>query len=91
MDRRRPPPPHPPSFDPQVLDCAVVGAVIERARDTSILSELQLNSAEQKLFALLLGRHPMEQLLALDFMHLSLNGVRSILLNLPAVEACAFV
>jgi hypothetical protein len=31
------------------------------------LAELQLNSAEQKLFALLLGKHPMEQLLALDF------------------------
>src|SRR5713226_4136725 len=42
-------------------------ALIERAADTSILAELQLNSAEQKLFALLLGKHPMEQLLALDF------------------------
>src|SRR5438067_7646544 len=42
-------------------------AIIERARDTSILAELQLNSAEQKLLALLVGRHPMEQLLALDF------------------------
>lgn len=42
-------------------------AVIERAADTSILKELQLNSAEQKLFALILGKHPMEQLLALDF------------------------
>jgi hypothetical protein len=42
-------------------------AIIERGSDTSILAELQLNSAEQKLFALLLGRHPMEQLLALDF------------------------
>jgi len=42
-------------------------AIIERAADTSILKELQLNSAEQKLFALILGKHPMEQLLALDF------------------------
>jgi hypothetical protein len=42
-------------------------SVIERSADTSILAELQLNSAEQKLLALLLGRHPMEQLLALDF------------------------
>ena len=42
-------------------------AVVERSRDLSILGELQLNSAEQKLLALLVGRHPMEQLLALDF------------------------
>jgi hypothetical protein len=42
-------------------------AIIARATDTSILRELQLNSAEQKLFALILGKHPMEQLLALDF------------------------
>src|SRR5207248_7919249 len=42
-------------------------SIIERAADTSILAELQLNSAEQKLLALLLGRHPMEQLLGLDF------------------------
>lgn len=42
-------------------------AVIERAKDNGILAELQLNSAEQKLLALLVGRHPMEQLLALDF------------------------
>jgi hypothetical protein len=42
-------------------------AVIERAADTGILRELQLNSAEQKLLALLVGRHPMEQLLGLDF------------------------
>ena len=42
-------------------------AVIERSPETGILAQLQLNSAEQKLLALLLGRHPMEQLLALDF------------------------
>jgi len=42
-------------------------AVIERSPDTGILAELQLNSSEQKLLALLVGRHPMEQLLALDF------------------------
>jgi CheY-like chemotaxis protein len=42
-------------------------SIIERAPETGILAELQLNSAEQKLLALLVGRHPMEQLLALDF------------------------
>jgi len=42
-------------------------AVIERSPETGLLGELQLNSAEQKLLALLVGRHPMEQLLALDF------------------------
>lgn len=42
-------------------------AIIERAQETSILAELQLNSAEQKLLALLVGRHPMQQLLSLDF------------------------
>lgn len=42
-------------------------AVIERGADAGILAELQLNSAEQKLLSLLVGRHPMEQLLALDF------------------------
>jgi hypothetical protein len=42
-------------------------AVIERSPETGILAQLQLNSAEQKLLALLVGRHPMEQLLALDF------------------------
>ena len=42
-------------------------AVVERSADTSILAELQLNSAEQKLLGLLVGRHPMNQLLALDF------------------------
>ena len=42
-------------------------AVIERNSDEGILRELQLSSAEQKLLALLVGRHPMEQLLALDF------------------------
>jgi hypothetical protein len=42
-------------------------AVIERSPETGPLAELQLNSAEQKLLALLVGRHPMEQLLALDF------------------------
>ena len=42
-------------------------AIVERSQDLSILGELQLNSAEQKLLALLVGRHPMEQLLALDF------------------------
>jgi len=42
-------------------------AVIERSPETGILAELQLTSAEQKLLALLVGRHPMEQLLALDF------------------------
>jgi hypothetical protein len=42
-------------------------AIIERSPESGILAELQLNSAEQKLFALLVGRHPMDQLLALDF------------------------
>jgi hypothetical protein len=42
-------------------------AVIERTDDRGLLRELQLNSAEQKLLALLVGRHPMEQLLQLDF------------------------
>jgi CheY-like chemotaxis protein len=42
-------------------------AIIERAPESGILAELQLNSAEQKLLALLVGRHPMQQLLALDF------------------------
>ena len=42
-------------------------SIIERAAENGILAELQLNSAEQKLLALLVGRHPMEQLLALDF------------------------
>ncbi len=42
-------------------------AIVERNQDDAILRELQLNSAEQKLLALLVGRHPMEQLLALDF------------------------
>jgi hypothetical protein len=42
-------------------------AIIERAAESGILAELQLNSAEQKLLALLVGRHPMQQLLALDF------------------------
>lgn len=42
-------------------------AIIERAPDTGILAELQLNSAEQKLLELLVGRHPMQQLLGLDF------------------------
>jgi hypothetical protein len=41
--------------------------VIERTDDRGLLRELQLNSAEQKLLALLVGRHPMEQLLQLDF------------------------
>ena len=42
-------------------------AIVERNQDEGILRELQLSSAEQKLLALLVGRHPMEQLLALDF------------------------
>ena len=42
-------------------------SIIERAAESGILAELQLNSAEQKLLALLVGRHPMEQLLGLDF------------------------
>ena len=42
-------------------------SIIERAPASAILAELQLNSAEQKLLALLVGRHPMEQLLGLDF------------------------
>ncbi len=42
-------------------------AIVERSMDTSILGNLPLNGAEQKLLALLVGRHPMEQLLALDF------------------------
>jgi len=42
-------------------------AIIERAPENGILSELQLNSSEQKLLALLVGRHPMQQLLGLDF------------------------
>lgn len=42
-------------------------AVVERSPDEEILKELQLNSAERKLLELLVGRHPMEQLLALDF------------------------
>src|SRR5205807_881367 len=42
-------------------------ATVERAKDVSILSELQLTSAEQKLLGLLVGRHPVEQLLGLDF------------------------
>ena len=46
-------------------------SIIERAPDMhpgqGLLAGLQLNAAEQKLLALLVGRHPMEQLLALDF------------------------
>ncbi|HUJ28878.1 MAG TPA: DUF4388 domain-containing protein, partial [Myxococcales bacterium] len=42
-------------------------SVIERSADSGIFAELQLSSAEQKLLALLVGRHPMEQLLSLDF------------------------
>jgi uncharacterized protein DUF4388 len=44
-----------------------IDSIIERAPDTGMLATLQLTSAEQKLLALLVGRHPMEQLLALDF------------------------
>lgn len=42
-------------------------AIIERNHDDEALRGLALNSAERKLLSLLVGRHPMEQLLALDF------------------------
>ena len=42
-------------------------AIVERTPDQGMLAGLALNGAEKKLLELLEGRHPMEQLLALDF------------------------
>lgn len=61
-------------------------SIIERAPDARILSELQLNGAERKLLALLVGRHPMEQLLALDFI-----AVESLLRGLVTFAALGLI